>query len=109
MKKKVLAVILSTAVLAAVSIGLFRYYYPTHYPYNDRFVLGSSPEEITKRYGEFDRVMKNINGKLSTGEYMICDNTPELVMSYDNSLWYIISFENGIATGIELREGYPVA
>lgn len=37
---------------------------------------------------------------------MIRDNTSELIMSYDNSLWYEIYFENGVAAEVKLREGY---
>ena len=37
---------------------------------------------------------------------MIRDNTPELIMSYDNSLWYKIYFEDGKAVRVNLREGY---
>lgn len=37
---------------------------------------------------------------------MISDNTPELIMSSDNFLWYEIHFEDGIAVKIILREGY---
>lgn len=37
---------------------------------------------------------------------MISDNTPELIMSCDNFLWYEIHFKDGIAVKIKLREGY---
>ena len=38
--------------------------------------------------------------------YKIRDNTPEWVMSYDDSLWYEIYFHDGIAEYVKLREGY---
>lgn len=37
---------------------------------------------------------------------MIRENTPELIMSYDNSLWYEIYFENGVAVKVNLLEGW---
>ena len=39
-------------------------------------------------------------------EYQIRDNTPEFIMSYDNSLWYEIYFQDGVAVKVALREGY---
>ena len=38
--------------------------------------------------------------------YMIRDDTPEWIMGYDNSLWYEIYFEDGVAVEVALRKGY---
>lgn len=106
MKKKILIILASVVLFIVISLGIFAYYHPTHYAYNDRFVIGNTREKIVKRYGEFDRVRTNEEGDITCGIYMIRDNTPELVMGYDDSLWYEIYFEDGIAVKVELREGY---
>ena len=86
--------------------GIFWYFHPTHILYNDRFILGNTVSEITKRYGQYDRAYQDDALCLIKAEYMIRDNTPELVMSYDNSLWYEIYFQDGVAVSVALREGY---
>ena len=101
MKKRVLLIIIGTILLVAVASGIFWYYHPTHFAYNDRFVLGSTKEQIKERYGAF----YSEGTKVCT--YMIRDNTPELIMSYDNSLWYDIYFEDGMAVEVKLRKGIP--
>ena len=85
---------------------MFWYYHPTHYRYNDRFIIGATEEKIAEKYGEFSRVFRNEEGAICRGIYMVRDNTPELIMSYDNSLWYEIYFENGIAVSVRLQEGW---
>ena len=86
--------------------GIFRHLHPTHASFNDRFVLGNTAAEIVERYGEFDRTYEDENKTIVKAEYMIRNNTPELVMGYDNSLWYEIYFQDGVAVEVTLREGY---
>ena len=105
MKKKILIPALIAILLLSISIGIFWYSHPTHYRYNDRFILGRSADEITAKYGAFDSVLQNETGEMICGIYQIREDTPELIMSYDNSLWYEIVFENGIAVSIRLQEG----
>ena len=105
MKKKILLSVVCTIILLVLSIGIFRYYHPTHYKFNDRFIIGKSEADIIERYGEFTKSRRNEAGEITYGTYMIRDNTPELIMSYDNSLWYEVYFENGIAKEIRLQEG----
>ncbi len=95
----------SVLLLAAI-IAVFRYTYPTHFSFNDRFVLGSTQAQIVEKYGAFDSAMWDENGDLVRGAYMIHDNTPEWIMSYDDSLWYDVYFENDVAVEVRLREGY---
>ena len=92
--------------LALLLGGIFRYFHPTHASFNDRFVLGNTAAEIVARYGEFDRIYEDNNRNLTKAEYMIRNNTPELIMSYDNSLWYEIYFQDGVAIKVSLQEGY---
>ena len=106
MKKKTIIILASCILIIVVSICIFNYYHPTHFAFNDRFIIGNSQEKIEEKYGEFNDVYKNDNGEITWGIYMIRDNTPDLIMGYDNSLWYEIYFEEGIAVKVQLREGY---
>ena len=105
MKKKILLSVICTMILLVLSIGIFHYYHPTHYKFNDCFIIGKTEEDIVERYGEFTKSRRNESGEITYGTYMIRDNTPELIMSYDNSLWYEVYFENGIAVKVRLQEG----
>ncbi|MBR7160853.1 MAG: hypothetical protein IKD07_00420 [Clostridia bacterium] len=106
MKKKILLAAVCAMIALACSVGIFRYYHPTHYQFNDRFIMGKTEENIVERYGEFTKSRRNESGEITYGTYMIRDNTPELIMSYDDSLWYEVYFENGIAVKIRLQEGW---
>lgn len=103
MKKKTI-IILASCLLIVVAF-VFRYYHPTHFAYNDRFIIGNTEEKIVEKYGEFSGIRRNNDGEIRCGIYKIRDNTPELIMSYDNSLWYEIYFEDGIAVEVKLQEG----
>ena len=107
MKKWIFA-IAAALLLIMVSVCIFRYYdtldYP--YPYNDQFVIGNTYEKIVERYGEFDQIERSADGDVLCGVYKIRDDTPELIMSYDDSQWYEIYFEDGIAVRVKLRDGY---
>ena len=104
--KRIIAVTLTLLCLLLVCGGVVRLLRPTHYAYNDRFILGNVKEDIVDRYGEFSREYTDECENLVKAEYQIRDNTPELIMSYDNSLWYEIYFQDGVAVEVALREGY---
>ena len=106
MKKKTIIISASVVLIVVAFICVFKYYHPTHFAYNDRFIIGNTQEKIEEKYGEFYCVRKNDNGRITRGIYMIRDNAPEWIMSYDDSLWYEIYFEDGVAVKVELREGY---
>ena len=106
MKKKMLVASLCAVVILAVAIGIFWYYHPTHVNFNDRFILGNTEENIVERYGAFASIRRNEAGEITRGVYMIRDNTPEMIMGYDNSLWYEIYFKNGVAVSVRLQEGW---
>lgn len=94
------------ALIFAISLCIFRYYHPTHFMYNDRFVIGNTQENIVERYGNFYDICQGREGETFCGIYMIHGNTPEMMMSYDDSVWYEIYFENNIAVEVKLRKGY---
>ncbi len=98
--KKITAMILSVLLIVVVTVGVFLYSHPTHYSFNDRFVIGTPIQKVIDRYGEPYRITEN------TVTYMIRDNTPEWIMSYDNSLWYVIEVDEDVAVNVYLREGY---
>lgn len=107
MKKKIIISSICAVVVLALSIGIYGYYHPTHYKFNDRFIIGHSAEEITDKYGDFSKKwVDDKTGELTRAFYMISDNTPEFIMGYDDSLWYEICFENGIAVKVRLQEGW---
>ena len=106
MKKKLFIILASCILIVVVSICIFKYYHPTHFAYNDRFIIGNTQEKIVEKYGEFYVAHKNDDGETTCGIYKIRDNTPELIMSYDDSLWYEIYFENGKAVDVKFRDGY---
>lgn len=105
MKKKVLIILSCLTVLAGAvaCVCIYRHNHPTHWRYNDNFIIGSTKEQIIKKYGEFDGE-KGSSGRVKS--YMIRDNAPDFWMSIDDSLWYDITFEDGVAVKVELREGY---
>ena len=105
--KKITGILLVVLCIALLCGGCLRYFRPTHLFFSDRFILGNTASAIAERYGEFDRIYEYETSALVKAEYMIRDNTPELIMSYDNSLWYEICFQDGIAVQVDLREGYP--
>ncbi len=102
MKKKILISVCAVVVLA-LAVGVFWYYHPTHFTFNDRFVIGSTVDEIVERYGEFYEEFPHLEENVFTGIYRIRDDSSP---SLDNSLWYEIRFEDGVAVSVELREGY---
>ena len=105
MKKKTI-ILVSVVLIVVAFICVYKYYHPTHFAYNDRFIIGNTQEKIVEKYGEFYSTHKSSDGEIIRGIYMIRDNTPELIMSYDNSLWYEIYFDDGKAVRVNLREGY---
>lgn len=106
MKQKIIAISAGVVLIIATFICVFKYYHPTHFAYNDRFILGNTQERIKEKYGDFHETRTSNEGNITCGVYMIRDNTPEWIMSYDDSLWYEVYFENGIAVEVKLREGY---
>ena len=105
MKKKTIIFLAGLVLICIVFVCVFKYYHPTHFAYNDRFIIGNTQEKIEEKYGEFNGTRTNNDGEIAYGVYMIDDNMPEWIMSYDDSLWYEIYFDNGVAVEVKLREG----
>ena len=105
MKKKILSFSVGGAAVLVLLGGVYWYHHPTHYKYNDRFIVGNTEENITERYGAFSKTAMDESGETVFGAYMVKDDSAELVMSYDDSIWYEICFEDGIAVTVELQKG----
>ena len=101
------SVIAAAVLIVVTTVSLFKFNYPTYYPYKDREIIGSTPEEIKEKYGEFWSQSMDDSGTVTFAKYMIQENTPEWIMSYDNSIWYHIYFEDGVAVRVKLQEGHP--
>jgi hypothetical protein len=62
--KRRLYITLGVVAVLIAAVCVFSFIYPTHYPYNDRFVLGSTRDEIIAKYGEFWLEELNSQGEL---------------------------------------------
>lgn len=54
MKKKIALSAVGVFAVLVLAVGVFWYFHPTYYKFNDRFILGNSEDGITEKYGEFD-------------------------------------------------------
>ncbi len=105
-KSKKVLVVLITVVMIGFFIAWFWYYHPTHYRYNDRFVIGNSINAITERYGEFDKIFykHESENEISHGGYIV--KPPEVgLWGTDPEKYYMIKFEDGKAVSVSIEEG----
>ncbi len=106
-KKKYIIVLSSLIIVVALivsSIFVFKHYYPTHYPYDDDFIIGSTEEQIIEKYGEFDeRGGSNKPNSVYSKSYLIHEASGDILFGSDYNTWYQISFKNGIAVSVSLR------
>lgn len=109
MRKVIVAAIIVGVIVtlsAAVMVSVFFIKHPTHYKYNDSFVIGNTPENITMRYGEFDKQMKNEDGNIFYAGYMIRDDLNARLCHFffglDDFPIYQIFFRDGVADKVEL-------
>ncbi len=54
-KKAVITVATIVSLLACFAVA-FKCTHPTHYLYNDAWIIGKTAEQIQQRYGEYDEV-----------------------------------------------------
>ena len=94
------SVLASALLIALTSVSLFNYTYPTHYPYKDREIIGSTPEEIEEKYGEFWALYRNEENVPTFAEYMIREDVTDF-LGNDESLWYQIYFKDGVAVKVK--------
>jgi hypothetical protein len=100
------SVIASAVLIVVTAVSLFKYNYPTHYPYKDREIIGSTPEEIKAKYGEFWALYRNEENVPTAAEYMIREDYTDY-FGNDDSLSYYIVFKDGVAVRVRLQKGRP--
>lgn len=108
---KTVTVIIFTLLIILLITVAFVYWrsHPTHYKFEDGWVMGNNKEEIVKRYGLFDKLnYKTKNGKetdiiysagylVKKGDFYSSLPTPEQ--------YYLIYFdEQGVAIDITIRD-----
>jgi len=106
--KKVLASIIMLILIISLFIGCYWYYHPTHFKYNDRFVVGNSVSAIAERYGEFDKIfykdLHDSKSGISSGGYMV-EPRKQGFLGTDWAKYYMIRFVNGKAVSVRIEEG----
>ena len=100
------SVIASALLIVVTAVSLFKYNYPTHYPYKDREIIGCTPEEIEAKYGEFWALYRNEENVPTAAEYMIREDYTDY-LGNDDSLSYYIVFKDGVAVRVRLQKGRP--
>ncbi len=100
------SVIASALLIVVTSVSLFKYNYPTYYPYKDREIIGCTPEEIEAKYGEFWALYRNEENVPTAAEYMIREDYTDY-LGNDDSLSYYIVFKDGVAVRVRLQKGRP--
>ena len=100
------SVIASAVLIVVTAVSLFKYNYPTHYPYKDREIIGCTPEEIEAKYGEFWVLYRNEENVPTAAEYMIREDYTDY-LGNDDSLSYYIVFKDGVAVRVRLQKGRP--
>ena len=97
------SVIAAAVLIVVTAVSLFKFNYPTYYPYKDREIIGCTPEEIIEEYGEFSKNLYDEERQSGFVAYMVREKTDS---SYDNSLWYEIHFKDGVAVSVRSQEGW---
>lgn len=94
-----------TSLICFTIMSFFWYFHPTHYKYNDRFIVGRSAKQIVERYGEFDKVFYSDEGtEISAAGYV----TEPAKVGFLGTSWpkyYMIRFSEGIAVSVEIESG----
>lgn len=93
------------AVLTFTLIGVYWHNHPTHYLYEDRWVIGKNADQIEQRYGSYDINWETIYGSLIKG-YCVKPSTTDW---WGDATWpeyYMIYFdENGKAYKVDVVVG----
>ncbi|HAO61409.1 MAG TPA: hypothetical protein DCQ90_05610 [Erysipelotrichaceae bacterium] len=93
------------SLTSLIIIGLFWYSHPTHFKYNERFIVGKSAKQIVERYGEFDKVFyRDEWTEISFAGYV----TDRAKVGFLGTSWpkyYMIRFSEGKAVSVEIETG----
>jgi len=103
-KRLIIVLILSALIMG----GLFWVDHPTHYKYNDRFIIGSSIEEITSRYGEFDKVFYTdlSNTTIASAGYLVQSEKKGFFGTSPEQYYMIVFDASGKAISVKIDGGW---
>lgn len=105
MKRKIIISCVCVLAVFALSIGAFWYFHPTHYKFNDRFIIGNTKESILKKYGEFAYSQYDESGVYLHAEYVASHYEKPAYLDGLTRKWYVIEFENDRAVNVKIRKG----
>ncbi len=105
MKKKIIISCVCIFIVLVLSICVYWYFHPTHYKFNDRFIIGNLKDNIIEKYGEFDYSKYDESGDYLYAEYVASHYSYPKYLPGLTRKWYIIEFENDVAISVEIREG----
>lgn len=105
-KKKILTIaIIIIVTFTFASIGIYWYKHPTHYLYEDDWIIGKDADQIEQRYGSYDINWETIYGSLIKG-YCVKPSTTDW---WGDATWpeyYMIYFDkNGKAYKVDVVVG----
>ena len=104
--KKSAIIICVIALVTVIIGGIYWYIHPTHYLYNDRWIIGRNVYQIKERYGEYDKHFDRTDGGFRKG---YCTKPETYDPLFGDTIWaeyYLIDFdENGIAFNVKMEEG----
>jgi len=108
-KKMYVIIIAAVVLIAIIGIGIwqFRVTHPTHYRFNDKFVIVSTKEQIIDRYGDFDYFysVESLTEAVAEGVYQVRERNDSFFF-YRLEQFYVIDFdENGRAISVRIEEG----
>ncbi len=99
-KKRTIIIIVTIIVVFAIGfVGIYWYNHPTHYLFEDRWIIGKDANKIEQRYGDFDKEIGDSKG------YCV---EPARVGFFGTSWpkYYMIYFdENGVAYKVQVEDG----
>lgn len=102
MWKTFLIILFAVIVLTAIiKIVLF----PTSWKYCDKYIIGSTAEKITDRYGSFHNTFYSESGELQSAVYIIRPRHEGLFGIADEEI-YCINFKNGVAVSVSTDDTY---
>lgn len=105
-KSKSIIALISVVVLLSFVIGYW-FDHPTNWDYSDRFVKGSSVDQIIAKYGEFDIVFytDTNNNTISTAGYLVQEKKKGFFGTSPEKYYMIIFDVNGIAIRVSIEDG----
>ncbi len=100
--------ILTMFIVVSLFGGIFWYYHPTHYKYNGRFIIGSSIEEITSEYGDFDKVFytDSSNITISGAGYLVQQEKKGFLGTSPEKYYMIVFDSTGKAISVSIGGGW---